>query len=240
MAHAIVRKLISALIRLDRGAVLYDTPVGKDGVFLKPISAAVTWGNLHRRRRPHERKLEIGPGAQRMAGFETLNCMFWPHVDYVCDATKKLPFADNTFALLYASHILEHVAWYQTVDVLREWVRILRPGGALEIWVPNGLKICRAFVDAEQGLGDPFQNDPWTRFNDERDSCKWACGRIFTYGDGSGRANDPNWHRSIFSPRYLRKVMQQAGLIDVTEMDRTQVRGYDHGWINLGMKGVKP
>ena len=30
-----------------------------------------------------------------------------------------------------------------------------------------------------------------------------------------------------------------AGLTEVREMDRSQVRGYDHGWINLGMRGIK-
>ena len=240
IGRAILRKMIFACIRLERGESPYETPVGKDGPILGAISKIVTWRNLRRRQELSNRRLEIGPGPKRIKGFETLSCMYWPHVDYVCDATHRLPFSDNTFSLLYASHVLEHVAWYQTVDVLREWVRVLRPGGSLEIWVPDGLKVCRAFVEAEEGGCDPFQNDPWTRFNEEREPCKWASGRIFTYGDGTGRTDDPNWHRALFSPRYLRKVMEQAGLVDVAEMDRTQVRGHDHGWLNLGMRGMKP
>jgi len=62
----------------------------------------------------------------------------------------------------------------------------------------------------------------------------------WTTADGSGNINDPNWHRALFSPRYLQTTLQQAGLIDVVPMDRSEVRGYDHGWINLGMKGFKP
>lgn len=232
---AIARRL-GITVPSASGAV---TPTGVNGLLLRIVSAIVTHINLKKNARLQHRKLEIGPGGHRIAGFETVNFMYARHVDYVCDAGKRLPFPDNTFDLVYASHILEHVAWYKTSEVLREWIRIIRPGGSLEIWVPNGLKICQAFVDAERGLGDPLTHDPWTRFNEERDPCKWASGRIFTYGDGTGRINDPNWHRAVFSPRYLKRVMEQAGLQRVTEMTRAEVRGHDHGWINLGMRGFK-
>jgi hypothetical protein len=35
------------------------------------------------------------------------------------------------------------------------------------------------------------------------------------------------------------KCFESAGLKDVRLMDRSEVRGYDHGWINLGVKGTK-
>ena len=63
-------------------------------------------------------------------------------MDYVYDAGKPLPFEDNTFDLVYASHVLEHIPWYKVEEVVKEWVRILKPGGVLEVWVPDGLKIC--------------------------------------------------------------------------------------------------
>lgn len=186
------------------------------------------------------RHIEFGPGDRRIPGFETLNILPGRHVDYLIDATRKLPFADNTFELIYASHILEHVPWYHTVDVLRDWVRVLAPGGQLEIWVPNGLKICTAWVEAENGVSERFREDGWYRFNDDQDPCVWAAGRIFTYGDGTGDRRSPNWHFGIFSERYLAKLFEKAGLVDIRPLDRAEVRGYDHGWINLGMTGKKP
>ena len=199
------------------------------------LTALRLWKN----RKKENRRLEIGPGEHPLPGFEALDARPGPFVDYVLNAAKPLPFRNATFSLIYASHVLEHVPWYQVPAVVREWVRILAPGGWLEIWVPDGLKICKTLVDAELGGEDATHRDGWYKFNPEKDPCVWASGRIFTYGEGSGDAPSPNWHRALLTPRYLRNVLQEAGLEEVGPMDRSEVRGYDHGWINLGMKGRK-
>jgi len=192
------------------------------------------------RRRRAGRKLEIGPGAQRIAGFETLNITGGRQVDYVADATHKLPFPDNTFEVVYASHILEHVAWFQAQETLNEWARVLRPGGALEVWVPDGLKISEAFVAAEKDGADEFHQDAWWLFNSDKDPCDWMSGRLFSYGDGTGARGHFNWHLATYSPRKLVGLFEAAGLEGVDQMDSSKVRGFDHGWINLGVEGVKP
>jgi SAM-dependent methyltransferase len=201
---------------------------------------AVVSRSLRRNAGRPRRRLEIGPGGSRLEGFETLDVLPGRHVDYPVDGAGRLPFEDHTFVLVYASHVLEHIPWYQTVEVLREWARILAPGGALEVWVPDGLKICRTLVGYEDGKGDETARDGWYRFNPDRDPCRWAAGRIFTYGDGTGRTDHPNWHRALFTPRYLERCFREAGLDQVRPLDRSEVRGYDHGWINLGMAGRKP
>jgi len=186
-----------------------------------------------------KRFLEIGPGSKRIEGFETLNIVGGLNVDYVYDAAKPLPFKDNTFDLIYASHILEHIPWYQTEKVLREWLRILKTGGILEIWVPDGYKICKGLILAEEKNKNISNKDGWYRFNPLKDPYIWINGRIFTYGDGTGKARSPNWHRSIFTPKSLRKIMEQCNLKNIQRMSNNKVRGHDHGWISLGFKGTK-
>ena len=195
--------------------------------------------NIAKNESREHRKLEIGPGPERIDGFETVNIVADSHVDYVCDAAKKLPFKTGTFDLIYSSHILEQISWYQTERTLKEWVRILKPNGKLQIWVPNGLKIAAAFVDAETKDGESWLEDDWFRFNDAKDPCVWASGRTFTYGDGTGDPTSPNWHRALFSPRYLSLLMRTAGLTDLRTMTPDDVLGHDHGWINLGIEGTK-
>ncbi len=199
-----------------------------------------TRANLWRHSRQANRRLELGPGDHPIPGFETLNIVGGRWVDYVADAAKRLPFSNGTFDLVYASHILEHIPWYQTDTVLKEWTRTLKSGGTLEVWVPDGLKICRALVDFEDKGDNYIDEDGWYRFNPEKEPCKWASGRIYTYGDGNGDVTSPNWHRALFTSRYLITLFESAGLQDVRQMNNTQVRGHDHGWINLGIQGTKP
>jgi SAM-dependent methyltransferase len=199
-------------------------------VLLNPI-------NKRRRQGQRNRKLEIGPGPRPVPGFETLNVVTGPGVTYVGDASR-LAFPDGTFSVVYASHIIEHIPWYQVEGALVEWARVLATGGRLEVWTPNGFKIAKAFVEAEETGSTEFHQDGWWRFNNDKDPCRWMSGRMFSYGDGSG-GNHPNWHRSLFSPRYLMHLFESVGLVDVHEMDRSRVRGNDHGWINLGVRGTK-
>ena len=186
------------------------------------------------------RCLEIGSAPTgRIEGFETLDIVEGPGVDHVCDASKPLPFQDDTFDLIYASHILEHIPWYMTEDTLRKWVRVLKPGGVLEVWVPDGLKICENLVLAEYEGINLIDFDGWYKFNPRKDPYVWAAGRIFTYGDGTGNPNHPNWHRAIFTPRYLKELFERVGLTHIREMDLSEVRSGKHGWINLGVRGMK-
>ena len=183
------------------------------------------------------RFLEIGPGYHRIPGFETINIMWTPVTDYVCDAARPLPFGDATFDLIYASHVLEHIPWYQVPHAVREWRRILKDDGALEVWVPDGLKICRAFVDAEDRGSCDFEGDGWYPFNNGRDPAIWAAGRMFSYGDGNGTRGHPNWHMALFYERRLRELLEGSGFTRVRRLSSGEIRGYDHGWINLGLRG---
>ena len=208
--------------------------------FVTPFhKAVITPRNIRKNAEKQVRKLEIGPGSDRIEGFETLNIVANGSEDYVSDASRYMPFPADTFDVIYASHILEHIPWFQTERALAEWIKILKPGGWLEIWVPDGLKIATAFVEAENAGGTDFHKDNWWRFNEQHDPCIWMSGRCFSYGDGSGDVNHPNWHRALFSERLLRDMFARLGLEEISLMQPDEVRGQDHGWINLGVKGRK-
>lgn len=54
---------------------------------------------------------------------------------YKCRADRPMPIADNTYAIIESSHSLEHME--NTEWTLKEWIRILKPGGILLIIVPD-------------------------------------------------------------------------------------------------------
>lgn len=175
------------------------------------------------------KKLEIGPGVKSIGSdWECMDMVVRPHVQYVHDIRKfPYPFMDNSFDLVYMSHILEHIPWFQTDSCLKEIKRILKPGGVVEIWVPDLEKLVQAYLNPELN-----EKDGWYKYNPEKDPTKWFNGRLFTYGPG-----EENWHRAAFDKRYLSKCLGDAGFSDIKKLENP--RGYDHGWINLGMSGSK-
>ncbi|MCX7172462.1 MAG: methyltransferase domain-containing protein [Proteobacteria bacterium] len=75
-----------------------------------------------------------------------------PYVDHVCDATDLSRFPDNTFVEIYASHVVEHFDYMdQLVATLKEWYRVLKPGGMLGISVPD-LDILASLLLDKQNL----------------------------------------------------------------------------------------
>ncbi len=210
---------------------------------IKSMPMLFNWFRLRKNRRKSwdgsPRHLEIGPGPKVIAEFERLNIVPDCDVDYVGDARDLSMFHDGEFNVVYASHVLEHIPWYQTLDVLKEWRRVLANDGFLEVWVPDSLKIAQAYVDACLGRNADYKNDGWFRFNEDESPHKWYAGRTYAYGDGSGNTCHPNWHCASFSRDYLRDLMIRAGFREVVDLDSRDIRGYDHGWINMGLKGVK-
>lgn len=84
-----------------------------------------------------ERKLHIG-GREKRPGWEILNINPGPDVDHLGDAIDLSQFPDGTFAEVYASHVLEHFDYKEAlVAALREWRRVLVPGGTLRLSVPD-------------------------------------------------------------------------------------------------------
>jgi len=92
------------------------------------------------------RRLHIG-GEERRDGWEILDANPGPQVDHQGDAADLSRFADATFSEIYASHVLEHFDFrYEVVEVLREWLRVLVPGGTLYVSVPDLERLCHLYV----------------------------------------------------------------------------------------------
>jgi len=66
--------------------------------------------------------------------------------DYRCDV-RSLPFADFTFDIVYSSHVLEHFSRGEWKDVLKEWVRLVKPKGKIILNLPNITWAARRIVE---------------------------------------------------------------------------------------------
>ena len=92
-----------------------------------------------------EIKLHLGCGKRYIPGFIHIDARKLPHVDYVASADKLDMFKDNSVDLIYNCCLLEHFKRYETENVLREWYRVLKPGGILRISVPDFEKLIKVY-----------------------------------------------------------------------------------------------
>lgn len=99
-------------------------------------------------------KLHIG-GEVRVPGWTVLNINPGPHVDIVGNCTDLHLIASESCAVVYASHVMEHLGYDRDLPhTLRECHRVLKPGGRLLISVPDLDLLCRMFIDPNSNLDD--------------------------------------------------------------------------------------
>jgi SAM-dependent methyltransferase len=69
-----------------------------------------------------------------------------PHVDVVHELSypdAPLPFEDEHFDAIIASHILEHIPYHAELNAVKDWHRALKVGGTLNVIVPSAEFIAR-------------------------------------------------------------------------------------------------
>lgn len=80
--------------------------------------------------------LDVGSGAKRIEGYQYLDKVHCPGIDYACDAWNT-PIPDGTVAHIRARHFLEHLTPKEVNATLIEWRRILEPKGTVWVAVPD-------------------------------------------------------------------------------------------------------
>jgi len=80
----------------------------------------------------------------------------WTNVDFISsnayvlshNLLKPIPFEENSFDVVYHSHVLEHFTKSDAERFINECYRILKPGGVMRIAVPDLEPIAKNYVNA--------------------------------------------------------------------------------------------
>jgi predicted SAM-dependent methyltransferase len=149
-------------------------------------------------------KLNLGCGNHPLEGY--LNVDLNPKfADVISDVRNLSSFEDGEAEEILATHLIEHFYIWEVQDILKEWKRVLKPGGSIYLECPN-LRRCIAML-LEGGYGDRFT--------------MWGL-----YGD-PGHKEPLMCHKWGYTPETLAAELQKAGFVDIGMCETVKVQGRD-------------
>lgn len=145
-------------------------------------------------------KLHLGCGKRNFPGFINVDLADFPHIHHRCSVDDLSMFEDNSGDLIYASHVLEYFPLNKVPEVLKEWRRVLRPGGILKLAVPDFKNLARAYLKYGNVLS--------------------VQGPIYGFFEitSNGIKRELN-HKVIYDFKLLKKVLEENGFKDVKRYD---------------------
>ena len=141
-------------------------------------------------------KLHIGCGFRNLPGYKHFDIRkLDEHIDYVGSAQDLSQFPDGSIEEIYACHLLEHFGRNQVNEVLKEWYRVICPGGGqIRIAVPD----FGAVVEEYRNTHDLFP----------------LSGLLY-----GGQEYGFHFHYVTFDFDSLRKRLEDVGFVDVRRYD---------------------
>ncbi len=156
-------------------------------------------------------KLNIGDGSYAPYGYVSVDRQRGGEA-YPLRLDTGEAVVDESVEEIIASHVLEHFGFGQIRQVLREWVRVLKPGGRLRVAVPDLTYIAKAHL---RGKPEPYLQ--------------------YLFG---GQTDADDFHKSGFDRFTLTGVLREAGL---TRIRSWSIKGSCASMpCSLNLEGIKP
>lgn len=121
-------------------------------------------------------------------------------IDKKRDFLEKMEdLGDNSVDFIVAWHIFEHIPMHLTGDVIREWKRVLKPGGQLYLACPDITEIARHIIS---------RDGPWS---------DWFICMVNIFGPYNGFIGDIHrwgYDQSEIQKKFIAEGFSQAGRLD--------------------------
>lgn len=158
-------------------------------------------------------KLYLGSGKRFIPGFIHIDLDDYPHLAYKHNIADLPMFSDKSVDLIYTSHSFEYFDRQEGEKVLKEWHRVLKPGGILRIAVPDFEAITHVYLKYNKDLEH-----------------KGILGPLFGRMDIKEKGkNKTIYHKTVYDFKSLKKMLQMAGFKNIRRYDweKTIHKNYD-------------
>lgn len=167
------------------------------------------------KKREKNKKIELylGSGKRNIPGFIHIDLDDYPHLAYKHDIASLPMFSNNSVDLIYTSHSFEYFDRQEGEKVLKEWHRVLKPGGTLRMAVPDFEAITRVYLKYKKDLGHKGILGP-------------LYGRMEIKTKGK---NKTIYHKTAYDFKSLKNLLESTGFRNVHRYDwqKTIHKDYD-------------
>lgn len=173
-------------------------------------------------------RLHLGCGENRFLGWVNLD------LNRGHDLSRGLPdWPAGSVEAVYSCHFLEHITQAEGQHLLDEVHRVLVPGGAVRIGVPDFRLFAEAYVAGDVGFSERYFErycPPDSEFPPHEDPREFrsrgAAGALLAIVHGWG-------HRAIYDEALLRDALEQAGFPAGSVL--RAAFGQSHYWENFSL-----
>lgn len=132
----------------------------------------------------------------------------------------EIPYVSGTISAVRSFHSLEHVGFGEAELAIREWFRVLRPGGSVQLRMPDVERCFQAYTAAT------LENKVWQKTR--------AWFKMTVYG--MQHPDETDVHRCGFSKEEIKIILERNGLMVNSVADVIQ----DDGIPSMFVEAVKP
>ncbi len=165
-------------------------------------------------------KLHLGCGNVKLDGFVNIDMVKFPAVDKVMDA-RHLDYADSFVDFIYSAHVLEHFRQTETASVLKEWKRVLKPGGKMIVVIPDFNHFVLWYLLHFGKMTEYFIADV-TGSNIRTDQEHIA-----------------DYHKRLFNPWTFRRLSKEAGFSGIRRVNPSIIEKRKLHWSSMAFELIK-
>jgi len=189
-------------------------------------------------------KVQLGAGDDPKRGYTNVDLYETiPDGDYTYISKDIFEFLeetpDNSLDEIYAKWLFEHIAFPDEERLWRECYRTLKPGGKLQIYVPDFEFLCERFLKAKEGFKGFYKlttpDDPAYGFGfgyDREIENRWGTLMVFMFGV---QTNPGQFHRNAYTEQRVIDIFNYIGFTNI-ETNLVMERNIR----NVDAIGIKP